>query len=132
VTPKPTKVTLGQINPHFTAADGMLDMLKEIAAKDRSQLFKQDRNGWRPLHEAARGGHPHVVEYLLKEGAQVNERANHGEGGTPLWWAERKPKENTKTIAVLKEYGAVSLAPIPSEERNANKKDKPEQEKEEK
>lgn len=97
----------------------MLDMLKEIAAKDRSLLFKADHNGWRPLHEAARGGRADVVEYLLKEGAQVNERPNHGEGGSPLWWAERKPKENTKTIAVLKKYGAVSLTPLSPAKRAA-------------
>ena len=52
----------------------MLDVLKEIARKERSQLFKADQNGWRPLHEAARGGHADVIEYLLKEGAQINER----------------------------------------------------------
>jgi hypothetical protein len=68
VSPKPTKQTLGLLTPHLAAADGLLDVLKEIAAKDRSQLFKEDSNGWRPLHEAARAGHAHVVEYLLKEG----------------------------------------------------------------
>lgn len=111
VSPKPTRATLGHINPHFAAADGLLHLLKEIAALDQRQLFKNDHNGWRPLHEAARAGHADVVRYLLKEGAQVNERANDGEGGSPLWWAERKPKENAKTISVLKEHGGVSLAP---------------------
>lgn len=106
----------------------MLDLLKEIAAKDRSQLFKKDQNGWRPLHEAARGGRADVLEYLLKEGAQVNERPNAAEGGTPLWWAERKPKENAKAIAVLKKYGGVSLAPIPAKDRKAKDANKKAQE----
>lgn len=95
----------------------MLDLLKELATKDRSQLFKVDQNGWRPLHEAARAGHVDVIKYLLQEGAQVNERANHEEGGSPLWWAERKGKQNAKAVALLKEYGAVSLAPIPVSHR---------------
>jgi ankyrin repeat protein len=46
----------------------MLDVLKEFAKTDRSQLFKADQNGWRPLHEAARGGRHEVIEYLLAEG----------------------------------------------------------------
>jgi prolyl 4-hydroxylase len=68
VSPKPTKQTLGLLTSHLAASDGLLDVLKEISAKDRSQLFKADSNGWRPLHEAARGGRADVVEYLLKEG----------------------------------------------------------------
>jgi prolyl 4-hydroxylase len=52
----------------IAAADGLLEALKEMVQKDRSLLFKADQNGWRPLHEAARGGRPEVVEYLIKEG----------------------------------------------------------------
>lgn len=88
-----------------------MDVLKEIATKDRAKLFGKDHNGWRPLHEAARGGRAEVVEYLLKEGAQVNERTNHGAGGNPLWWAEKQKAQNTETIRILKKYGGVSLAP---------------------
>jgi ankyrin repeat protein len=71
-----------------------MSILKELAQKNRSELFKKDRNGWRPLHEAARGGKHEVVEFLLKEGAQINERTNDNVGGSPLWWAERKPEQN--------------------------------------
>lgn len=93
----------------------MLDALKEIAAKQRSQLFKADRNGWTPLHEAARGGRHDVIEYLLKEGAQVNERTNHGDGANALWWAEKSASKDRprfqESIDILKKYGAVSLGP---------------------
>ena len=68
ISPKPTRQALGLLTPHLAAADGLLDVLKEIALKDRNLLFKGDSNGWRPLHEAARSGHTEVVEYLLKEG----------------------------------------------------------------
>jgi hypothetical protein len=115
VSPKPTKQTLGTITVHHAAADGLLDVLKEIAAKERSQLFKADQNGWRPLHEGARGGNPDVVEYLLKEGAQINERTNHGEGGNALWWAEKGAVTLSKRyklcVEILKKYGGVSLPP---------------------
>jgi ankyrin repeat protein len=59
---------LGTITAHAAAADGLLAFLKEMAQKDRSQLFKADHNGWRPLHEAARAGRVEIVEYLIKEG----------------------------------------------------------------
>ena len=111
IYPKPTRVTLGNYNPHHAAADGSLELLKEMAASDQRLLFKQDHNGWRPLHEAARGGHAEVIEYLLQQGADVNEQTNQGEGGSPLWWAEKKPKENAKAIAVLKKYNGVALPP---------------------
>ena len=44
-------------------------------------------------------------------GAQINERTNNGKGGTALWWAEKRPKENRAAILVLKKHGAVSVAP---------------------
>ena len=45
-----------------------MEGLKEVAKEDRSALFKADHNGWRPLHEAARGGKHKVLEYLIEEG----------------------------------------------------------------
>ena len=44
-------------------------------------------------------------------GAQINERTNQGNGGTALWWAEKKPKANKAAIELLKKHGAVSVAP---------------------
>ena len=44
-------------------------------------------------------------------GAQVNERTNGGIGGTALYWAEKRPKENKAAIKVLKKYGAINVKP---------------------
>jgi ankyrin repeat protein len=68
VSPKPTKSAMGVVRVHSAAADGDVEALKEIAAKDRSQLFKADHNGWRPLHEAARSGRIAALAYLIEEG----------------------------------------------------------------
>jgi len=111
VIPKPMRQVLVSVTPHNAAASGNLEALKTLADVDRANLFKRDQNGWRPLHEAARSGHVDVLEYLLKEGAKVNERTNNGEGGTPLWWAEKKPEKNREAIELLKKYGGLSLQP---------------------
>lgn len=110
VTTKPLRQPVS-MTPHNAAAAGNLEALKTLAENDRAILFKSDQNGWRPLHEAARSGHVHVLKYLLKEGARVNERTNDGEGGNPLWWAEKNAEGNQEAIKLLKKHGAVSLKP---------------------
>lgn len=126
VTPKPLVQVMVSVTPHDAAATGNLNALQALVDVDRANLFKRDQNGWRPLHEAARGGHTDVIEYLLKEGAKVNERTNNGEGGTPLWWAEKKPEKNKEAIQLLKNYGGLSLQPkvLDGKEKNDPKKEK--------
>ncbi|KAL3935498.1 MAG: hypothetical protein SGBAC_008998 [Bacillariaceae sp.] len=126
VTPKPLRQVLVSVTPHNAAASGNLEALKTLADVSRANLFKRDQNGWRPLHEAARSGHVDVLEYLLKEGAKVNERTNNGDGGTPLWWAEKKPEKNKEAIELLKKYGGLSLQPkvLDAKEKNDPKKEK--------
>jgi ankyrin repeat protein len=60
--------------------------LKELVRADPSNTTKQDVNGWRPIHEAARSGEIEVLKFLVEHGADVNERTNEGAGGTPLFW----------------------------------------------
>ena len=97
---------------HRAAASGRLWDLKEIArTQSRSELFMANRYGWRPIHEAARSGHADVLEYLLEEGAKVNERTNNNNGGNALFWAKKNAKKNAKAIAVLEKYGAVVIEP---------------------
>jgi len=113
VTPKASKTVFGRINAHEAASLGELSALKEIVKKDgKNVIFKADHNGWRPIHEGARGGHADIVEYLLEQGANVNERTNNNKGGNPLYWANKNPKKNAKVITVLEIHGGVSMAPI--------------------
>jgi len=112
VYPKALKSVLSNLNSHQAASLGELDLLKEIArTQGRNELFKADHNGWRPIHEAARGGHANVLEYLLEEGARVNDRTNNNNGGSPLYWAKKDLKNNAKAIVVLEKYGGVVIAP---------------------
>jgi ankyrin repeat protein len=63
------------------------------------------------LHEAARAGRTEIVEYLLKKGADVNERTNKKRGANALWWAEHSLPDNHPTIQVLRQYGGTSIGP---------------------
>lgn len=97
---------------HTAAALGRLEILKLMESRDPKVLTKADENGWRPIHEAARSGHKEVIEYLVKKhGAAVNERTNNGRGGTPLWWAEQMLDEDHEVIQLLRDMGAVNIAP---------------------
>jgi prolyl 4-hydroxylase len=113
VTPKASKTVFGKITAHQAASLGELSALKAIAKESgKQELFKADHNGWRPLHEAARSGNDDIVEYLLEQGAKVNERTNNNKGGNPLYWASKDLKNNAKAIALLKTYGGINMAPI--------------------
>lgn len=108
-----SKSTTGVTNAHILAAKGDIVRLKDIATKNPQSLNEADSNGWRPIHEAARGGNTETVEFLLRPefGVDLNARTNKGEGGTPLWWAERELPADHPVIALLRERGAVAIAP---------------------
>ncbi|VEU37034.1 unnamed protein product [Pseudo-nitzschia multistriata] len=120
VTPKSPKAVFGDLTIHQAASLGELAVLKELAkAQGRHKLFKADSNGWKPLHEAARSGHADVIEYLLEEGANVNERTNFDKGGNAMYWAKKKPVKNAKAIAVLELHGGVTVAPFEKKKQDA-------------
>lgn len=86
------------------AADGELHELKGVAKIDHRLLWFEDHNRWTPLHEAARGGHLHVVKYLVKEGANINQRTQ--EDATPLRIAINSVGEDHKVVKYLQSLGA--------------------------
>ena len=101
----------GSTAAHTVAANGDLDALKEVVDQDPSVLNKADVNGWKPVHEAARGGQTKVLEYLIEKGVDINERTHDGKGGSALWWAERNFPANHPAVQLLKKHGGVSLPP---------------------
>jgi len=70
-----------------------------------------DGNGWFPIHEAARAGHVEILQMIIDAGFDINMRTNHGNGGSSLWFAQRGLNENHPAIVLLKEHGAISVAP---------------------
>jgi len=116
-----SKIIIGDLTPHKAASIGNLKALQEIAkSSGRDALFRSDQGGWTPLHQAARGGRFEVVEYLLKQGANVHERTNFGNGSSTLYWAQgykdngykdTDPQKAEKTIELLKSQGAVVIKP---------------------
>jgi prolyl 4-hydroxylase len=108
-----------EVTMHAAAANGDLERIKELAAKDRSLLFYVDENGWQPLHEAARAGQTLVVEYLLAEGADLNARTNRGFGATPLWWAEQSLTPDHPTVKILRQLNAIKQGPMEEVEETA-------------
>ncbi len=92
-------------NIHDAARTGRLDIVKALVLEDAERRAKSagdwfpirfvkeyftvsdiineiDRRGGtggrQPIHDAARGGQPAVVEYLLMQGADVNAKDSHG------------------------------------------------------
>jgi hypothetical protein len=94
---------------HTVAATGDLEALKRIVDKDPTVLEKADKNGWKPIHEAARAGKAEVLEYLIAQGVDINARTHDGKGASALWWAEKR--NHHASVELLKKHGAVSISP---------------------
>jgi prolyl 4-hydroxylase len=110
--PKTKSKTAGVTSAHILAALDDVAGLEKVAAMHPGALDTADSNGWKPIHEAARGGSSRAIAYLVDEHKiDVNERTNDGEGASPLWWAEHVLPEGHEAIAVLRRHGAVAIPP---------------------
>ena len=96
---------------HQVASNGDLvttqRLLKGKTPKEMELLVNaQDARGWQPIHEAIRGGHKELVNYLVETcGASLEMRTGRA-GGTPLWWARRVLDPRHSIIAFLVVLGA--------------------------
>lgn len=82
--PSPSAAVVDTPEGHFYAQQGDVDGLKNLQKKNPSLLHKADRNGWQPLHEAARSGSVEAIRLLVDFGADKNARTHGGMGMTPL------------------------------------------------
>ncbi len=109
--PAPAALSAAGPEAHIAAAAGDVARLSAIAAENQRALHRKDRNGWQPIHEAARAGHTKVVEYLLGYGADMNARTHHGTGGTPLNVALSYLPEDHPIVEYFISLGAVNIGP---------------------
>jgi hypothetical protein len=96
---------------HLAAAKGDVDRLAEIAVENARLLHQKDRNGWQPIHEAARSGHEGVISLLVANGVDYNVRTHNGQGSTPLNIAINALSEKHPVSQYLLSLGALDIGP---------------------
>lgn len=95
----------GEFPIHKATRSGRIAIVKLITEKDPTSIHAKDRNGNTPLHIACTNGWSDLVEFLLKLGAQVDERNNSG--NTPLHLVcKRGYEEDIRIITTLYRSGA--------------------------
>lgn len=109
--PSPSAAHVDSPEVHAAAASGDVEHLQRIAKVDKKKLDQKDRNGWAPIHEAARGGQKEAAELLVRHGADVNHRTNRGKGPTPLHLVILNHGERHPLAQYLKEIGALDIGP---------------------
>jgi ankyrin repeat protein len=90
--PEPPTTEAPDYDIWLSATLGNIEAVKQHLAAG-TDVNAKGRDGWTPLHNAARNGHKEIVELLIDNGADVN--AKHILGETPLHLvnSHRKPKE---------------------------------------
>jgi len=102
----------GSNSLHLAAQKGDVRLVQRLVQEDSSLVQKKDDNGWTALHEGVRNGNKEVVEYLHKNGADLNARTGGmGEGGSVLWWAKKTHGSDHEIVAYLESLGAVDVGP---------------------
>jgi prolyl 4-hydroxylase len=109
--PSPSAAQVDTLLGHQSAIHNDASELERLAAKDQRLLYAKDRNGWQPIHEAARAGHKDAIEFLIKQGADVNSRTHNGAGVTPLHIAINAHSADHPVSQYLLGLGAVNLGP---------------------
>mmetsp|Transcript_6904 Transcript_6904/g.9889 ORF Transcript_6904/g.9889 Transcript_6904/m.9889 type:complete len:368 (+) Transcript_6904:92-1195(+) len=103
--------TTGSTAAHFHAVAGDLNGLKEEVKKNKDIIHAEDSNGWKPLHEAARGGSIDVVRYLYEQGVDINSRTGAGKGYSPLAIAKQQLGIEHPMYEFLKSLGGEAFEP---------------------
>ncbi len=107
---------------HEAAGKGLIETAKLLVARGVA-VDVRDSRGATPLDEACRGGHPAMVDWLLRNKANVNAHADKGRTPMSLAAAEVRPEqdeENAKYQAVVRslEHSGVELDVMAAIARN--------------
>ncbi|KAL3769927.1 hypothetical protein ACHAWO_001875 [Cyclotella atomus] len=94
------------------ASLGKNDLLAYYIAEHPGMVDASDGSGWRPIHEAARGGNLAGVQLLIDSGSDLSARTGRGgSGGTALWWAVQRYGEESDIVRLLRSYDAPEDGP---------------------
>ena len=96
---------------HLAASSGDIERLEELALSNERILHRKDKNGWQPIHEAARAGHKETIDYLVSKGADINARTHKGTGSTPLNIAKHHYDSDHPLVQLLVSLGALDIGP---------------------
>ena len=92
---------LGVINPHNSLETGPDEKIWNSLAREVGNCYKRFGS---PLHWAVKNNNTHMIDFLLENGAYVDDNRSYEEGESPFFVAVCDDKE---TIAIkLLEYGA--------------------------
>ena len=100
---------IGQHESHYAAQRGDIETLIRITEEDNDALHATDGNGWMPIHEAARSGHMDIVDYLIKQGTDVNALTNVGD--SPLDIAKNHLDGGHRVIDILQKLKEIKMGP---------------------
>jgi ankyrin repeat protein len=67
---------------HLAAAQGRVELARQVLAAARAAVSAKDADGWLPIHGAAAAGHADIVAALLAAGSDVEDPA--ADGDSPL------------------------------------------------
>jgi hypothetical protein len=109
--PSPSAAHIDTLPAFAAAAKNDVEGLVKMASDDKRSLTAKDRNGWQPIHEAARGGHKDALDFLIRNGADINARTHKGTGVTPLHIALNAHDQDHPAAQYLIGLGAMNVGP---------------------
>jgi ankyrin repeat protein len=93
--------------PLLAAAYGDVVLFAKLTMENKEALTVKDKNGWEPIHEAARWGQLQILEILIGSGVNVNQVSNFDRGDSPLRIAMDHLEEGHPVLAFLKLHGGI-------------------------
>jgi len=111
----PSETAAQKLPGHAAASRGDVAALEEVAAENKGALHARDQNGWRPLHEAVRGGHVDAVRLLVEHDADINAVTDGENGVSPYNIALMRLPPNHPVTEFLESLGALNIGPDTAE-----------------